>query len=123
MADFGYVLRKHREARGLSQSKLAEAADFDHSYVSRLESGARMPTREAIDRLAEALGVTEIGHDQLLTSAGFLPSDSAILLMHPQLAQLDRALAACPDQQVKDDALAAVRTIIKALPFGEGGST
>ena len=39
---FGPVLKRFREARRVSQSKLAERAGFDHSYVSRLESGARL---------------------------------------------------------------------------------
>ena len=34
-ADFGGLLKAMREARRISQSKLAERADFDHSYVSR----------------------------------------------------------------------------------------
>ena len=41
--EFGSLLKTLRERHGVSQSKLAERADFDHSYVSRLESGARMP--------------------------------------------------------------------------------
>ena len=58
-ADFGGLLKAMREARRISQSKLAERADFDHSYVSRLESGARMPTRDAVERLASALTLAQ----------------------------------------------------------------
>lgn len=78
--EFGTLLFRLRAAvpGQLSQSKLAEKAGFDHSYVSRLESGARMPTREAVDRLAEHLG--DGTHDQLLTAAGFLPVDVSSLL-------------------------------------------
>ena len=79
-AEFGVLLKQLRESRRVSQSKLAERADFDHSYVSRLESGARMPTREAVDRLAEALGLAPNQQDSLLASAGFLPRDVASLL-------------------------------------------
>jgi transcriptional regulator with XRE-family HTH domain len=78
--EFGVQLKSLREARRVSQSKLAERADFDHSYVSRLESGARMPTREAVERLAAAMMLAQIEEDALLASAGFLPRDVTSLL-------------------------------------------
>ncbi len=79
-AEFGVFLKRLREVRRVSQSKLAERADFDHSYVSRLESGARMPTREAVERLAQALDLALPEQDALIASAGFLPRDVASLL-------------------------------------------
>src|SRR5215211_5731792 len=69
-ADFGGLLKAMREARRISQSKLAERADFDHSYVSRLESGARMPTRDAVERLASALTLAQSEEDGLLGRRG-----------------------------------------------------
>lgn len=78
--EFGVQLKGLREARRVSQSKLAERADFDHSYVSRLESGARMPTRDAVERLAAALEVSGAEQDGLLAAAGFLPRDVSSLL-------------------------------------------
>ena len=78
--EFGMQLKGLREARRVSQSKLAERAEFDHSYVSRLESGARMPTRDAVERLASALLLSESEEDALLASAGFLPRDVTSLL-------------------------------------------
>ena len=41
---FGRRLQEAREREGISQSRLAEELDLDHSYISRLESGARMPS-------------------------------------------------------------------------------
>ncbi|MCC6312410.1 MAG: helix-turn-helix domain-containing protein [Thermomicrobiales bacterium] len=78
--EFGVQLKAQREARRVSQSKLAERADFDHSYVSRLESGARMPTRDAVERLAAALVLSAAEEDGMLAAAGFLPRDVASLL-------------------------------------------
>lgn len=78
--DFGALLKSLRAKRNISQCKLAERANFDHSYVSRLESGARMPTREAVDRLGEALKLEEPQLDSLLAAAGFLPRDVSSLL-------------------------------------------
>lgn len=80
MSEFGKLLKALRERRGVSQSKLAEKAGFDHSYVSRLEGGARMPTRDAVDRLGAALELGESERDSLLASAGFLPRDLTSLL-------------------------------------------
>lgn len=79
-AEFGVLLKRVREAQRVSQSKLAERAEFDHSYVSRLESGARMPTREAVERLAGAMELPSNQQDALLAAAGFLPRDIASLL-------------------------------------------
>jgi transcriptional regulator with XRE-family HTH domain len=78
--EFGALLKSLREKRSVSQSKLAEKAEFDHSYVSRLESGARMPTREAVDRLGGALLLDQAQLDSLLAAAGFLPRDVTSLL-------------------------------------------
>jgi len=41
---FGRRLQEAREAEGISQARLAESLDLDHSYISRLESGGRMPS-------------------------------------------------------------------------------
>ena len=79
-SEFGALLRTMRERQGVSQSKLAERAEFDHSYVSRLESGARMPARDAVDRLGEALALERPQLDALLAAAGFLPRDVTSLL-------------------------------------------
>jgi transcriptional regulator with XRE-family HTH domain len=70
---FARMLKELREDRGISQSRLAEAANFDHSYVSRLESGNRAPTREAVSKLADALGLNAGQRDSLLAAAGFMP--------------------------------------------------
>jgi len=87
--EFGALLKSLREKRGVSQSKLAERADFDHSYVSRLESGARMPTRDAVDRLGEALNLEEAQLDSLLAGAGFLPRDvSSLLSSEPVIGEV-----------------------------------
>ena len=89
LVEFGVQLKALREARRVSQSKLAERADFDHSYVSRLESGARMPTREAVERLAGALALSSVEEDGLLASAGFLPGDvTSLLADEPALGEV-----------------------------------
>lgn len=87
--DFGLALKRFRETRRVSQSKLAERAGFDHSYVSRLESGARTPTRDAVEQLGIALGLEQVQQDELLASAGFLPRElSSLLSGEPEITEV-----------------------------------
>lgn len=84
---FATVLKGLREQAAVSQSKLAERAGFDHSYVSRLESGSRTPTREAVEQLAKALGADASSEDELLAAAGFLPRElSSLLTEEPEVS-------------------------------------
>ena len=54
--DFGRRLRDVRRARGLSQRDVAAGA-VNPSYISLLETGARVPTLDVVVHLARALGV------------------------------------------------------------------
>ncbi|MFE2377234.1 helix-turn-helix domain-containing protein [Streptomyces sp. NPDC059398] len=53
---FGRRLRELRQARGLSQARLA-GDEISTGYLSRLESGARQPTERVVSYLASQLGV------------------------------------------------------------------
>jgi transcriptional regulator with XRE-family HTH domain len=53
---FGQRLRELRQARGLSQEKLAEQADLSVTYVSSLERGRYNPSLRNLMKLARALG-------------------------------------------------------------------
>ncbi len=55
--DLGRRIRDARVAQGMTQGDLA-GSDYSVGYVSRIESGARQPSREALDTLASRLGVT-----------------------------------------------------------------
>lgn len=57
MATFAQRLRELRDATGLSQEKLARAADLSASAVRDYESGRKEPTLRSALRLAHALGV------------------------------------------------------------------
>lgn len=111
MTNFPRSLKLIRESQRTSQSKLAERAGFDHSYVSRLESGARTPSREAVVRLAEALSLTDAERDNLLASAQFMPLIPTNLYQFPELSAIDRALGNIEDEAQLADALAALRLI------------
>lgn len=53
----GQILRKYREAKGLSQEELSFEADIHRNYVSQLERGLQSPTFEVLRRICKALGV------------------------------------------------------------------
>jgi len=54
---FGKQIKLLRSGRHLSQEKLSEMCDFHRNHVGRLERGERVPTFEAMQRLAFALEV------------------------------------------------------------------
>ena len=126
---FGATLKKYREISRISQSKLAERAGFDHSYVSRLESGTRMPTREAVIQIAIALRLEPLQQDALLASAGFLPREvSSLLVEEPEITQV---LGLLQDQGVPEAfrenlrqqlRLLAEQTRLAARPHGYAGA-
>ncbi|MFL7863844.1 helix-turn-helix domain-containing protein [Vibrio cincinnatiensis] len=53
---FGANLRAMRKDKGLSQDRLANAADIDRSYVGRIERGEVNITLEKAYQLASILG-------------------------------------------------------------------
>ena len=55
---FGKVVRRFREAEGLSQEALAAKARIHRTYIGGIERGERNPTLLMIHRLAGALGIT-----------------------------------------------------------------
>ena len=58
LVTFGRNVRRRREARELTQEKLAEKAGLDPTYISGIERGLRNPGIKNVARLAKALGLT-----------------------------------------------------------------
>ena len=58
LAALGLNVRRRREARALTQEKLAEKAGLDPTYISGIERGLRNPGIKNVARLAKALGFT-----------------------------------------------------------------
>ena len=62
----GEVIRRLREADGLSQEALAERAQIDRTYVSIVERGLKSPTIDTFVRICAALNTPP---DGVLSSA------------------------------------------------------
>jgi transcriptional regulator with XRE-family HTH domain len=107
---FGATLKRIRERRRISQSRLAELANVDHSLVSRYESGGRFPTRETIAILAEELDASDEETAELMTSAGFIGERNAYVF-DQDCANLANLLATV-DQERGEWIRATVRNLI-----------
>jgi transcriptional regulator with XRE-family HTH domain len=55
--EIGKALRHHRRQAGLTQAQLGELTGFDPKTISRLETGDRMPSLDALDTFARVLKV------------------------------------------------------------------
>ena len=58
LAALGQNVRRRREARELTQEKLAEKAGLDPTYISGIERGLRNPGIKNVAKLAKALGLS-----------------------------------------------------------------
>ena len=75
--------------KGMTQSVVADKADVDHTYISRIENGhAPPPSTETIVRVADAL---DTDADELLALAGKVAPDvKQMLIEHPDLMDVVR---------------------------------
>ena len=53
----GGILKRERQAAGMTQEQLAHAAGVDRTYISMLENDKGSPTVETLLKLCRALGV------------------------------------------------------------------
>lgn len=61
LVEFGNRMRQLREAAGLTQESLADAAGLHWSYVGQIERGERNLTYKNVLRLARGLAVAPAG--------------------------------------------------------------
>ena len=54
---FAQNIKKYRESKGYSKTKLAELADCDLTYIGKIEKSEKYPNLKMIFKLAEALDI------------------------------------------------------------------
>lgn len=59
--DVGAMIRKLREAKGMTQEELAGAAGMMRNNISRIEAAKHRPTLDTMERIAKALKVSVAG--------------------------------------------------------------
>lgn len=98
-AEFGAYLKHVRMAKDISQSRLADLAWLDHSYVSRLEGGSREPSRAAVDKIADVL---ELDRDTLRRIAfGYAEDSTDIQRLRDALSTLPTVQRGLLERQVR----------------------
>ena len=71
---FPLELKLYRESvLKISQSKLANTVECDHSYISRLENGSRDPSRIFVEQLVRVTKPSPYWENRLFSTAGFIP--------------------------------------------------
>jgi transcriptional regulator with XRE-family HTH domain len=98
---FGRSLKAAREAHGLTQRALADAADIAEKYVSRIELGLASPSVDVGSRLARALGVSL----DLLADAAPPPDP-------PEVTEISMLLRSSPPED-RARALRVLRELLK----------
>ena len=53
----GEKIKKIRKSFGLTQEQLAEKADMDYKYLSKIENGLHLPNYSTIKKISNALNV------------------------------------------------------------------
>jgi transcriptional regulator with XRE-family HTH domain len=105
---FGKTLQRIRRSKGVTQRDVASKIDMDYSYFSRLENDRfdSKPTRETIDKIAEALGCTEDERGELLSAAGRIDEElenaARIAGGRPQIGRLFRAVVQLPPEKIDE---------------------
>ena len=93
----GDLLREARKSRRLSQLDLALKVGASQRHLSFVETGRSMASRGMLIALADALGMSPAGCNQLLLASGFAPRYSQRALddrhMEPVRQVLDHLLA------------------------------
>ena len=99
-SSFGKTIRDARKRADLSQKELAERANIDFTYLSKIEND-RMPapSEKTIRALAALLGLDV---DELIRLAGYLPADlEAFFVQEPLAIKYLRSLQG--DMKTKQD--------------------
>ncbi len=101
---FGETIREWRTQAGLSQTHVAEAVPIDHTYLSKIETGAMpAPSSPVLYALCQVLGKPQTEHsDELFRLCGRVPEDVVPILTGSRYAlDLIRACEGLDEQQMQ----------------------
>jgi transcriptional regulator with XRE-family HTH domain len=80
---FAQWLAINREARGLSQNALAQAAKVDASSISKYEAGLLSPRRSTVKKIGAAMKLDDNAVNGGLQAAGFMPDATQEIVAEP----------------------------------------
>jgi len=96
--NFGQKLRQLRIKKGLTQQKLAEKLGYKtNSYISDVESGRFIPSKEKLKKIARALGVSFKVLDDMLFESRL----EALGIKEPELISLFKDIPNLPEKDKK----------------------
>ena len=102
-SSFGSWLRRRRKALDLTQAELAARAGCVLTTIKKIETGARQPSRQLAERLADALALSGDERAMLLDAVGA----SSATPLPPLAAQLRADAASSPVATPRPSALPA----------------
>lgn len=73
--DIGKAIAHYRKKQGWTMTQLAEESDVTQSAISQYENGKKNPTRETVEKLASAFGITP---DELIDKAKSYPTPTIV---------------------------------------------
>lgn len=93
--NFGQKLRQLRISKGLTQQQLAERLGYKtNSYISDVESGHFVPSKEKLKKIAKALGVPFKELEGLLLESKL----EAMGIKEPELIELFKDIPRLPER-------------------------
>lgn len=104
---FGKTLQRIRRAKGKTQRQVADKMKMDYGYFSKLENDIfdSQPTRETIEKAAEALECSDEELGELLAAGGRVDRDlenaTRIATEKPMVGRLFRSVIHLPTERVE----------------------
>ncbi|MEV0218115.1 helix-turn-helix transcriptional regulator [Streptomyces sp. NPDC050704] len=108
---YGFELRRHREAAGLTQKQLGDIVNYTGSLVGQIETARKLPTPEFSERADAALGT-----EGLLSRLVTLVMRSQLPAWFQQVAELEaRAVEICTFHTHLVHGLLQTRAYVRAV--------
>ncbi|MFC8310931.1 helix-turn-helix transcriptional regulator [Streptomyces olivaceus] len=108
---YGFELRRHREAAGLTQRQLGDIVNYTGSLVGQIETARKLPTQEFSERIDAALGT-----GGLLSRLVHLVMRSQLPAWFQQVAELEvRAAEICTFQTRMIHGLLQTKSYVRAV--------